>query len=166
MNEPNNQNNGIYEGYIPPAIVGEKIKSPSKKKILAWLIIPGVLVIVMLVAAFILFYNAITGGFSARYIETEYKTNPPQWNVYGSGINGTATKTLKGDVFEMEIQSDYDKGFLEITVTDTKSGEVLLIQPFKGFGSRSYTVDAGGGKVKFEVYARNFSGHFLIHEEY
>lgn len=166
MNEPNNQNNGIYEGYIPPSIVGEKIKSPSKKKILAWLIIPGVLVIVMLVAAFVWFFHFVTGGFSARYIETEYKTNPPYWNVYGSGINGTAAKTFKGDVFWIVVQSDYDKGFLEIKVTDVESSEVLLIQPFKGLESRSWTVDADGKKVKFEVSARNFSGHFLIHEEY
>lgn len=163
MNEPNNQNNGIYEGYIPPAINPVKVERPSRKKILAWLIIPGVLIIVMLVAAFVLFYNVVTGGFSAKNIETEYSINPPYWNVYGREIHGTAAKTLTGDIFWIVVQGD-DEGALEIKVTDTESGEILLNKTFPH--SESYTVDADGRKVKFEVTAYNFSGHFLIHEEY
>lgn len=161
MNEPNNQNNGIYEGYIPPAINPVKVERPSRKKILAWLIIPGVLIIVIFAVAFILFYNAITGGFRAKNIETEYSTYPPRWNVYGREINGTAAKTLKGDVFEIEVQSD--DGYLEITVTDVETEEVLLIRSFTRSGN--WTVDADGKRVKFEVTARSFYGHFLIYED-
>ena len=163
MNQPNNQNNGIYEGYIPPAINPNKVERPSQKKILAWLIVPAALIIVMFVAAFAILYNAITGGFRAKNIETEYSTNPPYWNVYGREINGKAAKTLKGDVFEIEVQGD-DDGFLEIKVTDAESDEILLNKTFPH--SESCTVDADGKRVEFEVAAHNFSGHFMIHEEY
>ncbi|MDE7398673.1 MAG: hypothetical protein K2N06_04005 [Oscillospiraceae bacterium] len=162
MNEPNNQNNRIYEGYIPPAINPNKVEKPSWKKILAWLIVPGVLAIVFVVAAFVIFYNTITGGFRAKNIEVKYSTNPPYWNVYGREIHGTAAKTLKGDVFEIEVQSD--DGYLEITVTDVETEEVLLIRSFTRSGN--WTVNADGKRVKFEVTARSFSGHFLIYEDY
>lgn len=163
MNEPNNQNNGIYEGYIPPAINPNKVEKTSRKKILVWLIVPGMLAIVFVVAAFALFYNTITGGFRARNIEVEYSTNPPYWNVYGRGINGTAEKTLKGGVFEIEVQGD-GEGSLIIEITDTDGEETLLDKAFPHSGS--LTVDTDGREVEFKVTAFDFSGHFLIHEEY
>lgn len=163
MNDPNNQNNGIYEGYIPPTINPTKVEPTSKKKLLVWLIVPAGLIIVAFIAAFALFYNAITGGFRAKNIETEYSINPPQWNVYGREIHGTAAKTLTGGLFWIVVQGD-DEGALEIKVTDTESGKILLNKTFPH--SESCTVNADGRKVEFEVTAYNFSGHFLIHEEY
>lgn len=163
MNEPNNQNNGIYEGYIPPTMSTVKPEKPKRGAIIALVITPIVLVIAVFIVFFAVLYNAITGGFTAKSIETEYKTNPPYWNVYGRGINGTASKNLTGDWFWIVVDGSND-GTLEIKVTDTDSGEVLLNRTFSR--SESYTVDAGGEQVEFEVTAHDFSGHFLIHEEY
>lgn len=163
MNDTNNQNNGIYEGYIPPTLSAVKPEKPKRGVILALVITPIVLVIAVFIVFFVVLYNAITGGFTAKSIETEYKTNPPQWSVSGRGINGTASKNLTGDWFWIVVDGSND-GTLEIKVTDTDSGEVLLNRTFSR--SESCTVDADGKKVEFEVTAHDFSGRFLIHEEY
>lgn len=161
MNEPNNQNNGIYEGYIPPVINPNKVESPSKKKILAWIIIPGLIVIVAFIAFFVGLYNCISGGFRAKNLEVEVNYNPPRWYVYGREINGTAAKEFTGYVFYIIVDGN---GSLDIKVTDTENGEVLMDESF--LDEDTYVVDADGKKVKFEVTAHDFSGKFHIHEEY
>lgn len=161
MNEPNNQNNGIYEGYIPPVINPNKVERPSKKKILAWVFVPGLIVIAAFIAFFVGLYNCISGGFRAKNLEVEVNYNPPSWYVYGREINGTAAKEFTGYVFYIIVDG---KGSLDIKVTDGDGDETFADMP--ALTSGTYYVDVNGEKARFEVTAHDFSGKFHIHEEY
>lgn len=160
----NNRNNGKNNSYIPPTSTALKQEKPKQMLFLAWLFVPIALIIVILTAVFAMRYNAVSEGFRARNIKTEYEVSPTQWNVYGREIDGTATKTLSGDLFQISVQGDEEEGALIIKVTDVESGNILLDKTFTH--PESCTVNAGGKPVKFEITAYSFSGHFLIHEEH
>lgn len=159
MRNTNYQNNGTNK-VSAPTLISEKRIKPKQRSYHAWLIVPVALIIVAITAVVAIHYNKDSKGFRARNIYMEHTENPPTWNVYGREIYGTESKILCGDRFVIDVDNGDGEGVLEIKVTNTESGEVLLDKTFPN--SESCSIQANGERATFEAHTFNFSGHFLI----
>lgn len=155
MNEPENPDNYVFEGY---SVSSTKLNKP-KKSALRKAILPTTIV-AAIVALLVILYN--TGLHSlVSFTEDLYPT--PAWIVDGSGIFGKASKTLTGDAFQIFIQHDPDDSVrgLRFKATDIATGEVLLNwKPSND--DDSVSIAAVGNEVKFEVTTLGFTGMFEV----
>lgn len=155
MNELENPNNYVFEGY---SVSLSKLNKP-KKSALRKAILP-VAIIAAIIALFVILFNT---GLHSWMDLTEDLYPTSAWIVDGRGIFGKASKTLTGDAFQIFIQHDHNDSVrgLRFKATDTATGEVLLNwKPSND--DDSVNIAAVGNEVKFEVTTLGFTGMFEV----
>lgn len=168
MNKTKNRNNYVFKGNAISAAKPNKPKRSAFRKA----IVPAAIV-AAIAALLVILFN--TGLYGWDLTVDLYPT--PTWIVDGGGIFGKTSNTFTGDMFRIIVDGGGNGiGGLHIKATDTATGEVLLNwKPSND--NNSVQIAAVGNEVKFEVTtfgftgmfeitADDFSGHFLIHEEY
>lgn len=141
-------------------------KKVKRKTLHAGMFVILTLILVILVAVFVILWDPYSKPLRGKPLFVDFTPDTPMWYISGAEIIGAETQTLAGGVFRIIVNKDDSEnrstGSLNITVTDSQSGEILSDKTIPR--AVDYTVDTHGKGAQFKVVVWDFSGDMRIYE--